>query len=55
MMEALRPSDSSTSSWTEALSDDNLKVRAAGSWPANILIEARITTATGPHLLAEPL
>ena len=38
--------------WTEALSDNYLKVRVRGSWPANALLDVRIEVDGGTYLLA---
>jgi threonylcarbamoyladenosine tRNA methylthiotransferase MtaB len=37
--------------WTEALSDNYLKVRVAGAFPANTMLEVRITADAGSHLM----
>ena len=41
--------------WTEALSDNYLKVRVAGAWPANMMLDVRIAADAGPHLIAQPV
>jgi threonylcarbamoyladenosine tRNA methylthiotransferase MtaB len=43
-----------TGIWTEALSDNYMKVRVAGSWPANQLLDVQIIADAGAHLLARP-
>jgi len=43
-----------TGVWTEALSDNYLKVRVAGFWPANRLLDVQIMADAGAHLLARP-
>ncbi len=45
--------DRSGEGWTEALSDNYLKVRVAGSWPANLLLDVRVTAAEGSYLVGE--
>jgi len=37
---------------TEAISDNYLRVRLAGAWPAQQFVDARITADAGTHLLA---
>jgi len=40
--------------WTGALAGNYLEVRVAGSWPANQMLDVRITAAE-PHLFGQPL
>ena len=47
--------EKSGETWTEALSDNYLKVRLPGSWPANEFVDVRVTADGGSWLLAEPL
>jgi hypothetical protein len=39
--------------WRDALSDNYLKVRVTGAWPANTMLDVRITADAATHLLAE--
>ncbi len=41
--------------WTDALSSNYLEVYVTGSWPANEMLDVRITAADGPHLAGELL
>ena len=50
-----RSGEGPTGTWTGALSSNYLEVRVAGFWPANQMLDVRITRADGPHLLGEPL
>ncbi len=47
--------DSSTQVWTEALSSNYLEVRVTGTWPANQMLDVRITRADGTQLIGEPI
>ncbi len=48
-------SESGSGVWTRALASNYLDVRVAGSWPANQMLDVRITALYGSHLLAHPL
>ncbi len=48
------PSGSPSGKWTGALASNYLEVRVAGCWPANQMLDVRITAAD-PHLLGSPL
>ena len=41
--------------WTRALSDNYLDVRVVGCWPANQMLDVRITGVDGCHLIGHPL
>ncbi len=50
-----RSGESPSGSWTRALSSNYLEVRGVGRWPANQMLDVRITSADGPHLVGQPL
>src|SRR5437899_2462829 len=45
----------STGAWTGALSSNYLDVRVAGSWPANRILDVRVTALNGSHLIGQAL
>ena len=49
------PTGRSSSAWTGALSSNYLDVRVAGSWPANCMLDVRVTALNGSHLIGQPL
>ena len=50
-----RSGEGPSGSWTRALASNYLDVRVAGSWPANQMLDVRITSVDGSHLLGHPL
>jgi len=50
-----RSGEGPSGNWTEALSSNYLEVRVAGSWPANQMLDARITAADASHLTGHPV